>query len=155
MQLRVVGDQPWDVSADVLAVPFIGEPTFEGPLAELDRRSGRELSTLTSFGEIKAKRYGAVVMAPGELKAGRLLAVAAGDPETITRQVVVRIGSAIERRLAGTSVKRLAVYLGDLGSRIPGGDEAVAELLARGVVEGELRAGHDLPRRCEVGPARA
>ncbi|HEX7495798.1 MAG TPA: M17 family peptidase N-terminal domain-containing protein, partial [Candidatus Limnocylindrales bacterium] len=138
MQLRVVGDQPWDVQADAIAVPFVGEPKFEGPLAELDRRSGGELSALTAFGEVRAERYCAVVMAPGELKAGRLLVVAAGDPETIARQVVVRIGSAIERRLAGTSVKRLAVYLGDLGLHIPGGDEAVAELLARGVVEGSF-----------------
>jgi leucyl aminopeptidase len=138
MQLRVVGDQPWDVRADAIAVPFVGEPKFEGPLAELDRRSGGELSALTAFGEVRAERYCAVVIAPGELKAGRLLVVAAGDPETITRQVVVRIGSAIERRLAGTSVKRLAVYLGDLGLHIPGGDEAVAELLARGVVEGSF-----------------
>jgi leucyl aminopeptidase len=136
MQLRVVSDQPWDVAADAIAVPFAGEPTFEGPLAELDRRSGRELTALAAFGEIKADRYGTVVVAAGELKAGRLLAVAAGDPETITRQVVVRIGSTIERRLAGSSVKRLAVYLGDLGSRVDGGAEAVAEMLARGVVEG-------------------
>jgi len=138
MQLRVVDDQPWDVQADAIAVPFVGEPRFEGPLAELDRRSGGELTALTAFGELKAERYGTFVVAPGELKAGRLLAVAAGDPETITRQVVVRIGSAIERRLAGSSVKRLAIYLGELGSRIPGGDEAVAELLARGVVEGSF-----------------
>ena len=26
MKLRVVSDQPWDVAADVLAVPFVGEP---------------------------------------------------------------------------------------------------------------------------------
>ncbi len=117
MQLRVVSDQPWDVAADAIAVPFAGEPKFGGPLAELDRRSGGELTALTSFGEITADRYGTALVAAGELKAGRLLVVAAGDPETITRQVVVRIGSAIERRLAGTSVKRLAIYLGDVSSR--------------------------------------
>ena len=38
MKLRVVSDQPWDVAADVLAVPFVGEPGFDGIIGELDRR---------------------------------------------------------------------------------------------------------------------
>jgi leucyl aminopeptidase len=138
MQLRVVGDQPWDVSADVLAVPFVGEPRIEGALAEIDGHSGGELAALAAFGELKKERYTSALAASGGLRAGRLLAVAAGDGETITRQVVVRIGSAIERRLAGRSVKTLAIWLGDLGNRIDGGATAAAELLARGVVEGEF-----------------
>jgi leucyl aminopeptidase len=138
MQLRVVVDQPWDAAADVLAVPFVGEPTLEGSLAEIDKRAGGELSALAAFGELKAERYGSVVTAGGQLRAGRLLAIGAGDAETITRQVVVRIGSAVERRLAGRSVKTLAIWLGDLGDRIDGGVPAVAELIARGVVEGEF-----------------
>ena len=138
MQLRVVSDQPWEVTADVLAVPFVGEPRFDGVLAEIDRRAGGERAALAAFGELKAERYGSAIVAAGELSAGRLLAIGAGDAETITRQVVVRIGSAIERRLAGRSVKSLAVWLGDLGDRIDGGAVAVAELLARGVVEGEF-----------------
>ena len=43
MQLRVVTDQPWDVTADVLVIPIVGEPAFDGPLDELDRRSGGAL----------------------------------------------------------------------------------------------------------------
>ena len=42
MQLRVVTDQPWDVKADVLAIPIVGDPAFDGPLGEIDRRSGGE-----------------------------------------------------------------------------------------------------------------
>ena len=30
MRIRVVADQPWDVAADVLAVPVVGEPAFSG-----------------------------------------------------------------------------------------------------------------------------
>jgi leucyl aminopeptidase len=138
MQLRVVSDQPWDVPADAIAIPLIGEPRFEGPLAELDRRAGGELAALAAFGEIKTERYGTVLAGAGELKAGRLLTVAAGDPETITRQVVIRMGSVVERRLAGRKVRRLAFWLGDLGSRLDGGAEAAAEMLARGVVEGSF-----------------
>jgi len=136
MQLRVVVDQPWDVAADVLAVPFAGDFTPEGPLGEIDRRAGGELSAQKAFGEVKAERYSSAVMSGGQLRAGRLLAIAAGDAATITRQVVLRIGSAVERRLAGRNVKTLAIWLGDLGDRVDGGAVAAAELLARGVVEG-------------------
>jgi leucyl aminopeptidase len=138
MKLRVVVDQPWDVAADVLAVPFTGELVLEGALAEIDRRAGGELAALAAFGELKADRYGSVIAAGGELRAGRLLGISAGDAESVGRQVVLRIGSAIERRLAGRKVKTLAIWLGDLGDRLDGGAAAAAELLARGVVEGEF-----------------
>jgi len=138
MQLRVVGDQPWDVVADVLAVPYVGEPDFDGALAQINQRAGGELATLAAFGELKSDRYGSVLTAAGELRAGRLLAIGVGDASTVSRQVVVRLGSAIERRLAGRNVRTLAIWLGDLGNRVDGGAAAVAELLARGVVEGEF-----------------
>ena len=83
MQLRIITDQPWQAVADVLAIPITGEPAFDGPLAELDRRSGGELAALATFGELTGKRYQSVVAAAGELPAGRLLAIAAGDPESI------------------------------------------------------------------------
>jgi leucyl aminopeptidase len=138
MQLRVVGDYPWDVPADVLAVPYIGEPHFQGALAELDKRAGGELAALAAFGELKADRYSTVITAAGSMRVRRVVAVAAGDAGSITRQVVVRIGSSIERRLAGRAVKTLAVWLGDLGEHLEGGATAAAELIARGIVEGEF-----------------
>ena len=138
MQLRVVSDQPWDVPADLLAIPFVGEPPLDGLLAPLDQRAGGELRTLAAFGELKVELYAAALLAGGECRATRLLAISAGTPESLTRQVVVRIGSAIVRRLADRKVRTLAIWLGDLGERVDGGAEAVAELLARGVVEGEF-----------------
>jgi leucyl aminopeptidase len=138
MQLRVVSDQPWDVAADVLAVPFVGEPTFEASLGEIDRRSGGELHALADFGELKAERYAAVIVAPGQLQAGRLMAISAGPADELTRQIVVRLASTVERRLGGRRVKSLAIWLGDLADRVDGGAEAVAEMLARGVVEGSF-----------------
>ena len=53
MQVRVVADQPWDVQADVLVVPYVGEPAFSGPFDELDRRSGGELRELATFRELR------------------------------------------------------------------------------------------------------
>jgi len=56
VQLRVVTDQPWDVPADVLVVPIAAKPDFDGPLGELDRRTGGELQSLVAFGDIEDLR---------------------------------------------------------------------------------------------------
>ncbi|MFL5678854.1 MAG: leucyl aminopeptidase family protein [Chloroflexota bacterium] len=136
MQVRVITDQPWDVPADVLVVPVAPDPTFDGPLGELDRRSGGELSALSAFGEIRGKRYAAAIAAGGEARAARILTVGLGDAATVDREVVVRIGAASVRRLGGRSVHRLAVWLDPLIDVLGGDAEAAAELVARGVGEG-------------------
>ena len=106
MQLRVVTDQPWDVAADVLVIPVVGEPAFEGPLGELDRRTGGELRALAAFGELTGKRYATALAAAGELPAGRVLAVGVGDAAKLDRETVVRVGATAERRLGGRTVER-------------------------------------------------
>ena len=136
MQLRVVTDQPWDVPADVLVVPIVAKPAFDGPLGELDRRAAGELQTLATFGELTGKRYATALSAAGGLRAGRILVVSLGDPATLDRETVVRIAAAAERRLGGRSVRRLAFWISPLAERLDGGPSAVAELVARGVLEG-------------------
>ena len=79
MQLRVVTDQPWDVPADVLVIPIVGEPTFDGALGELNRRTGDELQALQAFGELRTKRFTSALAASGEVRAGRVLTVSAGE----------------------------------------------------------------------------
>src|SRR5205085_10053148 len=79
VQLRVVTSQPWDVKADVLAIPVVGDPAFDGPQGELDRRSGGELKALAAFGELTGKRYSTALASSGDLSAGRLLVVGAGE----------------------------------------------------------------------------
>ena len=138
MQLRVVTDQPWDVKADVLVIPYVGEPTFEGPLDEIDRRTGGELRALAGFKELTGKRYATTLAAVGELPAGRLVLIGAGDAATIDREVIVRVGAAASRRLGGRVVRSVAFWLAPLAGleTIDGDVAVVAELLARGVVEG-------------------
>ena len=140
MQTRVVTDRPWDVACDVLAVPFFGTPVFEGELGELDRRAGGELQKLSAFRELTGKRYASAVASAGELPAGRLLPIGAGAADTFDREVAVHLGAAIELRLAGRTVRRLAIWLGDLPAALAGeaAAAAVAEMLARGVVEGSF-----------------
>jgi leucyl aminopeptidase len=138
VQLRVVTDQPWDVKADVLAIPIVGEPTFDGPLAELDRRSGGELAALAAFGELRSKRYTSSLAPSGELAAGRLLTISAGEAAMVDRETVVHVGAAAEHRLGGRNARSLAVWLTPLADVLDGGVDAVAELVARGVVEGSF-----------------
>ncbi len=136
MQVRVVADQPWDVKADVLVVPIVGQATFTGPLGELDKRAGGELKSLADFGELRGKRFRTALAASGELGAGRLLAVIAGDAADLDRETVVKIGASAERRLAGREARTMAVWLTPLAEALDGGAAAVAELVTRGVVEG-------------------
>jgi leucyl aminopeptidase len=138
VQLRVVTDQPWDVKADVLVIPIIGEPSFDGPLDEFDRRTGGELRALAEFRELKAKRYTSALAPGGELPASWLLTVSAGDSAKVDREVAVRVGATAERRLAGRVVQSMAVWLAPLvdADGFDGDVATAAELVARGVVEG-------------------
>ncbi|HEX2469078.1 MAG TPA: leucyl aminopeptidase [Candidatus Limnocylindrales bacterium] len=138
MQLRVVTDQPWDVAADVLVIPIIGEPTFDGALDELDRRAGGGLRALAEIKEIRSKRY-TFAMTPGrDLPASWLLTVSAGDADKVDREVAVRVAATAERRLAGRVVRSMAVWLSPLvdAEGFDGDAATAAEMVARGVVEG-------------------
>jgi leucyl aminopeptidase len=136
VQVKVVADQPWDVKADVLAVPILGEPAFSGPLGELDRRAGGELQSLADFGELNGKPFKTILAGAGKAMAGRLVAVLAGDAADLDRETVVKVGASAERRLAGRQVRSLAIWVSPLAEGLEGGAAAAAELLARGVVEG-------------------
>jgi leucyl aminopeptidase len=138
VQLRVVTDQPWDVKADVLVIPIVGDPVFDGPLGELDRRTDGSLTALAAFHELSAKRYSTALLAGGSLPAGWVMPIGAGDPATLDREAVARIGAAAERRLGGRAARTLAIWLSPLADAagLDGGADATAELVARGVVEG-------------------
>ena len=139
MQVRIAADQPWDVKADVLVVPVLGQPAFTGPLGELDSRSGKELSALVDFGELRGKRFKAILAgAGGDAKVGtrRILLVNGGPASDLDRESVVKLAAASIRRLAGRKVGSLAIWLAPLADVLEGGAAAVAELVARGIVEG-------------------
>ena len=136
MRVRVTTDQPWDVAADVLVIPIVGDPDFDGPLGELDRRSKGELRALAAFGELRPKRFTSAIAASGEVTAGRLLTISTGEAAGLDRELVARIGSAALHRLVGRHVRSIAVWLGPLADVLEGGAATVAGLVARGVIEG-------------------
>ncbi len=156
MQIRVVSDQPWSVPADVLAVPVLAEdpgPADAAVLAELDRRMGGTIAEYRRLGEVAPKPYHAALLRGREMAPGWVLAIGAGEVGAFDRLVAYRLAAAIERRLAGLHVSRLAIWLpstlaaaGDAGSMSA---TDLAMLVTRGVVEGEYdpaliyRAGSD------------
>ncbi len=145
MHIRVVVARPWEVPADLLIVPVVGEPAFTDELAELDRRSGGELSALAAFGELRAgssrsKMYRAALGAPGELPVRRVLAVSTVKADQFDREVARRLAASALRRLIARNVGAAAVWLGPIAAGL-GGDQALAaELVARGFVEGGFEA---------------
>ncbi|MDP9482415.1 MAG: leucyl aminopeptidase [Chloroflexota bacterium] len=136
MHVRVLTDQPWEVAADVLAAPFVGDLAFDGPWAELDRRTGGELKALLAFGEVSTKPYHSTLARGGELPVQRVVVISAGAAGAVDREAVHHLGASIERRLGGNHVARLAIWLADLPAQLGSDAQAVAELLVRGVVEG-------------------
>ncbi len=136
MHLRVETEQPWDVPADILVVPILGEPAWEGPLGELDRRARGELRALQAFGELRVKRFTSAIAAPGDVRAGRIVMLSVGDAADLDRETVVHAGAAAIPRLAGRQARSVAIWLEPLAAVLDGGAEAVAGLIARGVVEG-------------------
>ncbi len=138
MRVRVTSDQPWDVQADILVVPMVGEPAWDGPLAELDGRAGGEIRALLEFGELRVKRWTSALVAAGSLPASRLLTLSTGPDGQIDRETVVHFGAAVQHRLAGRRLRTLAIWLGPLEAALGEGVDVVAELIARGVTEGSF-----------------
>ncbi len=136
MRVRVTSDQPWDVEADVLVIPILGEPALEGPLAELDRRTGSEIRAQLAFGELRPKRWTSAVVAGGSLPSRRVVTLSAGPADEVDRELLVRFGAAALHRLAGRHAGTVAVWLEPLATALGEGRAQAAGLLARGVEEG-------------------
>jgi len=161
LQVRVATTPPWDVRADVLAVPIVaaddatpGEDASatgaslapqpdEATLGEIDRRLGGVLAEYRRVGELSGKLYGSALVRGAELGATWVLGVGLGKMSGFDRVAAVRYGAAIERRLAGRAVRTLAVWLPrefvSAGSDLDA--PSLVELVVRGAVEGTHEPG--------------
>ncbi|HEY8167907.1 MAG TPA: M17 family peptidase N-terminal domain-containing protein [Candidatus Limnocylindrales bacterium] len=137
MQTRAIDRQPWDVDADILVVPIPSELEPDDVTRELDRRQDGALAAYRSLGEQTGKAHSAIVVRGRETGAPWLMALGVGKAADIDRLAAVRLGSAVERRLAGRHVARVAIWL---PAWLTAGDDldqrTAAELVTRGVVEG-------------------
>lgn len=138
MHLRVVTDQPWDVPADLLVVPIVGEAVWAGQLGELDRRAHGELRALEAFGELRPKQFTSAFAASGDVRAGRIMTISVGAAESIDREALVHAGGAALHRLSGRHARSAAIWLEPLVGSLDGDLETVAALVARGAIEGSF-----------------
>jgi len=154
MQIQVVTEQPWDVRADVLAVPVEQDDEPGGTFGELDRRVGGALTDYRAMGELSADPWSFALVRGGELGSHWVLATGVGQAAAFDRMTALRLGAAIVRRMAGRHVTHVAVVLPEaLLSRSDLDAAAVAALVARGVVEGSAEPGTIYRERPDPVPA--
>jgi leucyl aminopeptidase len=137
MRVHVVSERPWDVAADILAVPVSTAVTMPDEVVEVDRRTGDGIAALRAIGAFKGHAWKGGLVPGREMGVRFVLAIGVGEPGTLDRLAALRLGAAIERRLSGCDVRRLAILMPGYLLRDGGPSLAdVAELIARGVVEG-------------------
>src|SRR3972149_5204713 len=111
MHIRVVTSQPWDIEADLLALPIVADHEPDDTATELDRRIEGALAAYRALGEQAGKAHAGTIIRGRETAAPWLLAMGVGDLAAFDRLAALRFGAAIERRLGGRGVRRLAVWL--------------------------------------------
>ncbi len=137
MQIRVVSSQPWDVQTDVLAIPMSKDGEPDEALTELDRRLEGALGDYRSVGALRGSAWASALLRGREMGADWVLGMGIGDVASFDRLAALRFGAAVERRLAGHAVSRVAIMLPAALLGVDGLDaRGAAELIARGVVEG-------------------
>ena len=112
MRLESTAAAPWDVTADVLAVPIYRDDAVEGELAELDRRLEGAIAATLAFGELAASDSKTTLIATPSLPSAHLMLVDAGRRGGRVRDSRRATAIAV-RRLQGRSAPRLAFWLRD------------------------------------------
>ena len=137
MQIRVVNAQPWDVQTDVLAIPIPKDGDPDESMTELDRRLEGALGDYRTVGEMRGNAWASALVRGKEMGAAWVLGMGIGDAASFDRMTALRFGAAVERRLAGHAVARVAIVIPPALLSVDGLDaRGAAELVARGVVEG-------------------
>lgn len=137
MRLNVVFERPWDVRADVLAVPVPSDLELPEVVAEIDRRLGGAIEAMRQLGAIKGTLWEARLIPGRDMGAHFVLAVGIGDGAALDRLGARRLGAVIVRRLTGCDVRDLAVHIPDaLAARGGIRPTAMVELIVRGLAEG-------------------
>jgi leucyl aminopeptidase len=134
MRVRLSTDAPWAVPVDVLAVPVVDEPDFDGPLGAVDDRAAGVLRGLAGLGELRGSAFATALAPGGDLAARWIVAIGVGPAAGLDRRIVHDVAAATVRRLAGLRVGSLAIWLDPLTASVDAA--VVADHAARGVVDG-------------------
>lgn len=137
MRLNVVSRPPWDVEADVLALPVPAGETLPEYVSEIDRRLEGVVSSMHLAGAVRGRPWESRLVPGGGTGARFVLAIGVGEGDATGELGLRRLGAAIVRGLVGVDVGHLALYLPDELAEPPDVSGAVVvELLTRGLVEG-------------------
>src|SRR3972149_3636638 len=93
------------------APPIAAAHEPDDTATELDRRIEGALAAYRALGEQAGKAPAGTIIRGRETAAPWLLAMGVGDLAAFDRIAALRFGAAIERRLGGRGVRRLAVWL--------------------------------------------
>src|SRR5437870_721339 len=106
MQIRVVNAQPWDVRTDVLAIPVSSDGEPDDAMVELDRRLDGALDAYRTVGELRGTAWASALVRGRDVGAAWVLGMGVGEAASFDRVTALRLGAAVERRLAGRAVTR-------------------------------------------------
>ena len=132
MRLESTSAAPWDVPADVLAVPIYRDEPIEGELAELDRRAGGAIAASVAFGELAGSDSKTTLVPTPALPSRHVMLVDAGARGGRVRDAR-RMAAIAVRRLNGRDAPRLALWVRD------GADADRVEALGVGALAGSYR----------------
>ncbi|MBA3627325.1 MAG: hypothetical protein H0W60_06275, partial [Chloroflexi bacterium] len=93
MQIRLISARPWEVEADVLAVPITSDEPSDESLAELDRRLGGALGSYRQVGELAGKPWTSALVWGAEMGADWLLGMGVGKAEAFDRVIALRLSA--------------------------------------------------------------
>ncbi|HKX30485.1 MAG TPA: leucyl aminopeptidase [Blastocatellia bacterium] len=139
MEIKVDARNFYEIECDALAFGvYEGEKPDEGPLAEIDKRSGGVVTSLIETGEFTGKAgESAYVHTPGDLQARRLLLLGAGKSDEFNTDVIRKLAGTAARTLRGKKARNFAFLL---RSQLWVGESAQA------ATEGALLALYDLDK---------
>ena len=136
MQIRVVTAQPWEAAAELLVVPVVGEPDFDGSSTSSTVGPAASSAPWRRSESSSRSATATALAAPGDVPATRVLVVSGRPADEFDRETARRLAATAIRRLIGREVHAVAVWLAPIAEALDGDVALAAELVARGIVEG-------------------
>ncbi|HET6275735.1 MAG TPA: leucyl aminopeptidase [Candidatus Cybelea sp.] len=135
MQVYLSADEPSEVSAGALVVPFFSESPLEGVTKDIDAATGGAIAEALASGEVRGK-LGEVVLAYAKDRPyRRVLAISLGDRNAFEPYLLGRYAGSAVRYLGRRNVEKIAVVL---PPQAKGRESICASFVAEGAITGSF-----------------
>jgi leucyl aminopeptidase len=135
MQVYLSADDPSDVSAAALVVPFFSESPLEGVTKEIDAANGGVIAEALASGEIRGKVGEHVLAYAKDRPYRRVLAISLGDRATFEPYLLGRFAGSAVRYLGRRNVEKIAIVL---PPQAKGREAICASFVAEGAITGNF-----------------